>query len=182
MVYRKYCMWCILFSFFPLQCFLKGYASKNCISVLYFQFIHLGQTLKYYGYIKFDPCITDFPEKGCQVIVSAGNNELNFHVKLPNEQMKEGSFKVTRMRCWRVTSSVSETSVFMCCRWGWMNLPFSTDMIFNRANWLGDKSCSSLTSLTAVPQVNVSWLPFFPLTKCADLCTIDYPNVSPTQG
>lgn len=71
------------------------------------QFIHLAQTLKYYGYIKFDPCITDFPEKGCQVIVSAGNNELNFHVKLPNEQMKEGSFKVTRMRCWRVTSSVS---------------------------------------------------------------------------
>lgn len=71
------------------------------------QFIHLGQTLKYYGYIKFDPCVTDFPEKGCQVIVSAGNNELNFHVKLPNEQMKEGSFKVTRMRCWRVTSSVS---------------------------------------------------------------------------
>uniref|UniRef100_A0A669BL36 Sorting nexin-17 n=1 Tax=Oreochromis niloticus TaxID=8128 RepID=A0A669BL36_ORENI len=71
------------------------------------EFIHLGQTLKYYGYIKFDPCVTDFPEKGCQVIVSAGNNELNFHVKLPNEQMKEGSFKVTRMRCWRITSSVS---------------------------------------------------------------------------
>uniref|UniRef100_A0A3P9LT85 Sorting nexin-17 n=1 Tax=Oryzias latipes TaxID=8090 RepID=A0A3P9LT85_ORYLA len=69
------------------------------------KFIHLAQTLKYYGYIKFDPCITDFPEKGCQVIVSAGNNELNFHVKLPNKQMKEGSFKVTRMRCWRVTSS-----------------------------------------------------------------------------
>ncbi|KAM3838249.1 sorting nexin-17-like, partial [Diretmus argenteus] len=69
------------------------------------EFIRLGQTLKYFGYIKFDPCITDFPEKGCHVIVSAGNNELNFHVKLPNEQMKEGSFKVTRMRCWRVTSS-----------------------------------------------------------------------------
>lgn len=70
------------------------------------EFIGLAQTLKYYGYIKFDPCITDFPEKGCHVIVSAGNNELNFHVKLPNEQIKEGSFKVTRMRCWRVTSSV----------------------------------------------------------------------------
>ncbi|XP_068135893.1 sorting nexin-17 isoform X1 [Hyperolius riggenbachi] len=70
------------------------------------EFIQLAQTLKYYGYLKFDPCITDFPEKGCQVIVSAGNNELNFQVKLPNEQMKEGSFKVTRMRCWRVTSSV----------------------------------------------------------------------------
>uniref|UniRef100_A0A1A8FTX0 Sorting nexin-17 n=1 Tax=Nothobranchius korthausae TaxID=1143690 RepID=A0A1A8FTX0_9TELE len=69
------------------------------------EFIHLCQTLKYYGHVKFDPCVTDFPEKDCQVIVSAGNNELNFHVKLPNEQMKEGSFKVTRMRCWRVTSS-----------------------------------------------------------------------------
>ncbi|KAM4771651.1 sorting nexin-17 [Rhinophrynus dorsalis] len=70
------------------------------------EFIQLAQTLKYYGYLKFEPCITDFPEKGCQVIVSAGNNELNFQVKLPNETMKEGSFKVTRMRCWRVTSSV----------------------------------------------------------------------------
>ncbi|XP_053565369.1 sorting nexin-17 [Bombina bombina] len=70
------------------------------------ELIQLAQTLKYYGYLKFDPCVTDFPEKGCQVIVSAGNNELNFQVKLPNEHMKEGSFKVTRMRCWRVTSSV----------------------------------------------------------------------------
>ncbi|OCT79213.1 hypothetical protein XELAEV_18030309mg [Xenopus laevis] len=70
------------------------------------EFIQLAQTIKYYGYIKFEPCITDFPEKGCHVIVSAGNNELNFQVKLPNEQMKEGSFKVTRMRCWRVTSSM----------------------------------------------------------------------------
>ncbi|CAJ0967406.1 unnamed protein product [Ranitomeya imitator] len=70
------------------------------------EFIQLAQTLKYYGHLKFEPCITDFPEKGCQVIVSAGNNELNFQVKLPNEHIKEGSFKVTRMRCWRVTSSV----------------------------------------------------------------------------
>ncbi|XP_048371637.1 sorting nexin-17 isoform X1 [Sphaerodactylus townsendi] len=70
------------------------------------EFIRLAQTLKYYGYLKFDPCITDFPEKGCHVIVGAGNSELNFQVKLPNDQIKEGSFKVTRMRCWRVTSSV----------------------------------------------------------------------------
>uniref|UniRef100_A0A672P3Q3 Sorting nexin-17 n=1 Tax=Sinocyclocheilus grahami TaxID=75366 RepID=A0A672P3Q3_SINGR len=75
------------------------------------EFIRLAQTLKYYGYIKFDPCITDFPEKGCHVIVGAGNNELNFHVKLPSDQMKEGSFKVTRMRCWRVTSSAIMMSI-----------------------------------------------------------------------
>uniref|UniRef100_A0A8D0L100 Sorting nexin-17 n=1 Tax=Sphenodon punctatus TaxID=8508 RepID=A0A8D0L100_SPHPU len=74
------------------------------------EFIRLAQTLKYYGYLKFDPCITDFPEKGCHVVVSAGNNELNFQVKLPSDQVKEGSFKVTRMRCWRVTSSVPMTN------------------------------------------------------------------------
>lgn len=79
------------------------------------QFIRLAQTLKYYGYLKFDPCVTDFPEKGCHVVVSAGNNELNFQVRLPSEQIKEGSFKVTRMRCWRVTSSVSAT----CLRGVW---------------------------------------------------------------
>lgn len=85
----------------------RAFFNQNLVFLFPPQFIHLGQTLKHYGYTKFDPCVTDFPEKGCQVIVSAGNNELNFHVKLPNEQMKEGSFKVTRMRCWRVTSSVS---------------------------------------------------------------------------
>nr|XP_029534576.1 sorting nexin-17 [Oncorhynchus nerka] len=87
---------------------VRGRRSEGCDDTnvcLFLQFIRLGQTLKYFGYIKFDPCVTDFPEKGCHVIVSAGNNELNFQVKLPNEQMKEGSFKVTRMRCWRVTSS-----------------------------------------------------------------------------
>lgn len=91
----------------PFHLHLLLRRSQRNLVILSPQFIHLGQTLKYYGYVKFDPCVTDFPEKGCQVIVSAGNNELNFHVKLPNEQMKEGSFKVTRMRCWRVTSSVS---------------------------------------------------------------------------
>lgn len=80
------------------------------------QFIRLAQTLKYYGYLKFDPCITDFPEKGCHVIVGAGNSELNFQVKLPNDQIKEGSFKVTRMRCWRVTSSVSKLMALLWSR------------------------------------------------------------------
>uniref|UniRef100_UPI00358F1423 sorting nexin-17-like n=1 Tax=Myxine glutinosa TaxID=7769 RepID=UPI00358F1423 len=74
------------------------------------EYIRRAQTLKYYGYIQFDPCITDFPEKGCKVIVSAGNKELNFRVQLPNDQVKEGSFKVTRMRCWRVTSCMHTTN------------------------------------------------------------------------
>uniref|UniRef100_A0A8C0ITV5 Sorting nexin-17 n=1 Tax=Chelonoidis abingdonii TaxID=106734 RepID=A0A8C0ITV5_CHEAB len=94
------------------------------------EFIRLAQTLKYYGYLKFEPCITDFPEKGCQVIVSAGNSELNFQVRLPSEQIKEGSFKVTRMRCWRVTSSVSAPSEVK------LELAFEYLMSKDRLQWV----------------------------------------------
>ncbi|KAM8809705.1 sorting nexin-17 [Eudromia elegans] len=89
------------------------------------EFVRLAQTLKYYGYLKFDPCITDFPEKGCHVVVSAGNNELNFQVRLPNEQLKEGSFKVTRMRCWRVTSSVRTFSAKLPSQRASLQVPMS---------------------------------------------------------
>uniref|UniRef100_A0A3B4DBD6 Sorting nexin-17 n=1 Tax=Pygocentrus nattereri TaxID=42514 RepID=A0A3B4DBD6_PYGNA len=99
------------------------------------EFIRLAQTLKYFGYIKFDPCITDFPEKGCHVIVSAGNNELNFHVKLPNNQMKEGSFKVTRMRCWRVTSSVTNPCSSSKCEVK-LELAFEYLMSKDRLQWV----------------------------------------------
>lgn len=71
------------------------------------EYIQFSQTLKYYGYLQFDPCVTDFPEKGCKVIVAVGNKELNFRVLLSSDQAKEGSFKVTRMRCWRVASCVT---------------------------------------------------------------------------
>uniref|UniRef100_A0AAY4AYH8 PX domain-containing protein n=1 Tax=Denticeps clupeoides TaxID=299321 RepID=A0AAY4AYH8_9TELE len=99
------------------------------------EFIHLAQTLKYYGYIKFDPCTTDFPEKGCHVIVSAGNNELSFHVKLSNDQVKEGSFKVTRMRCWRVTSSVTNQSTSTKCEVK-LELSFEYLMSKDRLQWV----------------------------------------------
>nr|KAF6430317.1 sorting nexin 17 [Molossus molossus] len=51
------------------------------------EFLRLAQTLRHYGYLRFDACVADFPEKDCP-------------------QLREGSFRVTRMRCWRVTSSV----------------------------------------------------------------------------
>lgn len=72
-----------------------------------FQFLRLAQTLRHYGYLRFDACVADFPEKDCPVVVSAGNSELSLQLRLPGQQLREGSFRVTRMRCWRVTSSVS---------------------------------------------------------------------------
>lgn len=68
------------------------------------QYLDLARTLKYYGYVQFQPCTCDYPYPGAAVIVSAGYRELNLRVTLDNGEIKEGCFKVTRMRCWRITT------------------------------------------------------------------------------
>lgn len=69
------------------------------------EYLELARTLKYYGFLQFKPCICDYPKPQSVVLVSIGNQELNLRVKLDNEQdVREGCFKVTRMRCWRITA------------------------------------------------------------------------------
>lgn len=114
-----------------------------------FQFLRLAQTLRHYGYLRFDACVADFPEKDCPVVVSAGNSELSLQLRLPGQQLREGSFRVTRMRCWRVTSSVS---------WGRREKPSASEMgwaaVSQRA-WQGGQNRLSLIpvslSLSQVP-------------------------------
>lgn len=67
-------------------------------------YIRLVRTLKFYGYIHFRPCITDYPEPNTLVLLAVGNKELNFRIQTGKDQYKEGSFKITRMRCWRITT------------------------------------------------------------------------------
>lgn len=85
----------------------SGRPTSPADPAVWFQFLRLAQTLRHYGYLRFDACVADFPEKDCPVVVSAGNSELSLQLRLPGQQLREGSFRVTRMRCWRVTSSVS---------------------------------------------------------------------------
>ncbi|XP_059158021.1 sorting nexin-17-like isoform X2 [Physella acuta] len=73
------------------------------------EFLRMARTLKYYGYIQFKPCLTDYPQPNTRVIVSAGQKELNFRVQVDG-QVKEGSFKITRMRCWRITTIYPNSS------------------------------------------------------------------------
>ena len=69
-----------------------------------FQYVDICRNLKYWGYIQFQPCICDFPEPGTKVLVSAGQSELNLRVVDDIQGIiKEGNFKVTLMRCWRIT-------------------------------------------------------------------------------
>ena len=50
------------------------------ISVILFQYLRFARTLKYYGYIQFQPCISDYPHPNTKVVVEAGGKELNFRV------------------------------------------------------------------------------------------------------
>lgn len=75
------------------------------------QYLELARTLKYYGFLQFRPCVCDYPYPGSNVLVSAGNKELNLRVRLMDgDDIRQGSFKVTRMRCWRITTLHSDDS------------------------------------------------------------------------
>lgn len=73
------------------------------------EYLEVARTLKYYGFLQFRPCTCDYPRPGSRVLVGIGNSELNLRVRLGDGQdIREGSFKVTRMRCWRITTLHNE--------------------------------------------------------------------------
>ncbi|NXR05477.1 SNX31 protein, partial [Sagittarius serpentarius] len=67
------------------------------------KFLELIQEMQFYGYVRLDPCICDYPEEGCSADIYVGNNEINCCIKLPTNQTKEVSFKINRLRSWQVT-------------------------------------------------------------------------------
>ncbi|XP_076178901.1 sorting nexin 17 [Ptiloglossa arizonensis] len=67
------------------------------------EYLDIVHTLKYYGYIQFAPCFCDYPQSDSKVLVAIGRNELNLRTLSDGEQHEE-VFKVSRMRCWRVTT------------------------------------------------------------------------------
>ncbi|KAK2167118.1 hypothetical protein LSH36_32g21001 [Paralvinella palmiformis] len=69
-------------------------------------------SLKHKGSKKeFPPCIVDYPHPGCRAIIAAGNKELNFRIEVERDVIKEVSFRVTRMRCWKITTPLPDSSV-----------------------------------------------------------------------
>ncbi|XP_055654719.1 sorting nexin-31 isoform X2 [Falco peregrinus] len=67
------------------------------------KFLELIREIQFYGYVRLDPCMCDYPEEGCTADVYVGNNEINCCIKLPTNQIKEVSFKINRLRSWQVT-------------------------------------------------------------------------------
>lgn len=48
------------------------------------EYVLLARTLKFYNYLHFEPCISDYPRSDTKVIISVGNRELNMQVISPN--------------------------------------------------------------------------------------------------
>lgn len=71
------------------------------------EYLRSVRGFQYYGYVVFKPCTSDYPQPDTKVIVATGNKELNFRI-LHKSEVREVSFKVTRMRCWRISSVVAE--------------------------------------------------------------------------
>ncbi|XP_033100684.1 sorting nexin-17-like [Anneissia japonica] len=69
------------------------------------EYLQEVRRMKYYNYIQFKPCTADYPEENVPVTVHGGNREIIFRVRTADGSFKEGTFKITRMRCWRITSS-----------------------------------------------------------------------------
>lgn len=76
------------------------------------EYVELARTQKYYGFLQFSPCYCDYPKSNTKVLIAIGDQELNMRLVGPGNMVKEGAFKVTRMRCWRITAThVSSTPI-----------------------------------------------------------------------
>lgn len=104
------------------------------------EYLRLARTLKHYGYMQFGPAITDYPHPNCRVIVVAGNKELNFRIQVSQDTMKEGVFKITRIRCWRITTTVSESNDGLRNEKSVLELSFEYLMAKDTLQWISVKS------------------------------------------
>jgi len=64
----------------------------------------LARQIRFYGGVYFLPCRTDYPTDSTPVSIYALNKELVFRYA----DLSERSFRVTRMRSWRITTIVQE--------------------------------------------------------------------------
>uniref|UniRef100_A0A8C6H8V7 Sorting nexin-31 n=1 Tax=Mus spicilegus TaxID=10103 RepID=A0A8C6H8V7_MUSSI len=67
------------------------------------KFLELSQEVRHYGYVQLDPCICNHPEPGCGAQLSIGNNEISCCITLPNGQIQDIAFQMSRVKRWQVT-------------------------------------------------------------------------------
>ncbi|CAG0918766.1 unnamed protein product [Notodromas monacha] len=73
------------------------------------QYLDLVRSQKYFGYWRFSdtPCLSDYPQPNTRVIVRVGDKEL---VTETLDKNSTSVFRVTRMRCWRISGKLPMTA------------------------------------------------------------------------
>uniref|UniRef100_A0A182JDB1 Uncharacterized protein n=1 Tax=Anopheles atroparvus TaxID=41427 RepID=A0A182JDB1_ANOAO len=66
------------------------------------EYLEIVRKLPLYGCLQFPRASVDYPEPNTVATVVLGNKELNL-LTFDGKEMQETKFKVTRIRCWRVT-------------------------------------------------------------------------------
>lgn len=74
------------------------------------EYIDLTKTLKFYSFLHFSNCTSDYPNGNTDCIISLGSNQLIIRTVDTSESEKEYNFKVTRIRCWRLTTTTQLTT------------------------------------------------------------------------
>ncbi|XP_015188819.1 PREDICTED: sorting nexin-17 [Polistes dominula] len=97
----------------------------------------LMQHFKYYGYLRFEPCICDYPVSKSKVTVGIGNNEINLWI-LDNHNNIELGCKITRIRCWRITTLTNVPSAIRWTDSDHFDLELSFEYLFpdNKLQWI----------------------------------------------
>ncbi|XP_065568039.1 sorting nexin-17-like isoform X2 [Artemia franciscana] len=114
------------------------------------KFLEFARNLKHYNYVQFMPCICDFPEPDSMAIVSAGNKELCFQIcGATGDIVQEWCFKVTRIRCWRITTLGDALNGTNSSNTAQLELSFEYLMSKNKHRWITVRSSQVvLMSLT----------------------------------
>lgn len=68
------------------------------------EFMEMARNLPNYGSMYFTGCTVDYPERNTNTTVIIGNKELNFQTTGEDGAVEETKFRVTRIRCWKMTT------------------------------------------------------------------------------
>ncbi|CAD6996882.1 sorting nexin-17 [Ceratitis capitata] len=74
------------------------------------EYIQMARQLPLYGCLQFSACIVDYPEPRTTALISIGNKELSMRTAKAGK-IYETKFRVTRMRCWRVTAMHNTSTI-----------------------------------------------------------------------
>lgn len=123
------------------------------------EYILLARTLKYYNYVHFEPCLSDYPRPKTKVMISIGSKELNMRVlKSPKSVTKSNSNGVVT-RTTTNSNDASDCSPFLvpCSSSAASSSPSSASSSSSTcSDVLSSSSFSSSSSTTASSNITTN--------------------------